>query len=595
MSLLVLVMLVLVHFSAVADQDVFRIEKFISGRSIPPASNQVIRSASGNSTLEQVVVVPSLQAGEVLLRRRFGANDYGLYRGVIAPEAYSRLSVFSPPHGKKTVDFINYKFYENEVINPEQDLSSIYFDNDYIYAENSAILYYYTGEQENTWNTLEMLPEKPWRLNIISEPLGTEVYIDDYLIGKTPLLTNALTEPLVRLKVSTDGYYSIEVMVQKEVGKILEKSFKLNKQVSLVDLSKGEQFTIDSSQSASDVIKIIERLNLQLQKIKNDGKVQLAEFEKNYPQLVPKDAFEKSADFARRELEYKNTKEAERKAIEQAIEQSVDNTQKTIEIAEKYRIELEKRIYSSSFPLNLINLSNPDQDYDADAEAWNTELKVEKQPFSFFCKGKIVVPPNIARDIYTTQGKGGYLVLEYRDRSIVIDSLIWYYSLTRLSLVYDEIMYPVEGEIKLGENIKNSAEFDAAVGRLQKVALQEKETAKKEAERKARLEQIEREKKLRQLEMAQQDSIKTAKVELKRKRLRNARIITSVISVVSFGAGALANNLGDNAHKAYTELGHGSGSFDKKWDEIQTYRKARNVLYGLSGLSAGAFIITIAF
>ncbi|MDO5575617.1 MAG: PEGA domain-containing protein [Fibrobacter sp.] len=481
-----LVLLIFFSFSALAaDLEAFHIAKFISGRSIPPAPNQVIQSADENSSLELVTEPLNLKAGEILLRRGFGNNEYGLYKGLLAVEAYSRLSVFETPKGTKPSDFVNCKFYEGEVVNPDQDIHSIYFDNDFIYAENTAKLYFNLSETGVEWNTLEMIPEKPWRLSITTEPQGAEVYIDDKLVGKTPLLANALTESIIRLKISIDGYYSIEVMVQKEAGKILEKNFTMNPQVSVTDISKGEQFALDSSQSARDVINIIAKLKVQLQKVKDDGSVQLKQFEQNYPPLPPKDPFEKSIDFAQRELEYKRTKETQRKFIEQSIEQSVDNTKKAIEIAEKYRIELEKRVYTCSFPLNLINLSNPAQDYDADAEAWNTELKVESHPFNFYCKGKIIVPPNIARDIYTSQAKDGYLVLEYNDRSIIIDSLIWYYSLTKIYLVYNGITYPVEGKIRLGEQIVTNPEYNNEISRLQKIANLENETVKNQNEDKS--------------------------------------------------------------------------------------------------------------
>jgi hypothetical protein len=105
------------------------------GRNTPPSSNEGIAPLPGNAMLRETEAMPALAPGEVVLRRRYGAEVYRLYKGVFAKDAFSpevNLFTFDVPVGMTLAEFARFKFNADHIDKLKIDLPTMYFNNTHV-------------------------------------------------------------------------------------------------------------------------------------------------------------------------------------------------------------------------------------------------------------------------------------------------------------------------------------------------------------------------------------------------------------------------------------------------------------------------------
>jgi hypothetical protein len=478
----------------------------IGDRPIPPSGNDIIIPFEG-TTLKQLSTVPALEFGQVLLRRKFGASEYGLYIGKMNEKAYSQLSAFRPPQSMNINNILNLKFYQQETRNNDLDIQNLYFDNDFIYAENTAKLFY----RDTGWQSISMLESKPWLLQVNTVPSGADIYLDGKLCGRTPFSSNALFAPTVLLKISKDNYYSIDALVESKAGQVIVRFDTLKEQVNITGIGKAEQFSAEKSQSVDDIKAIIGKLGALLNQTRLENSDALKKFDENYPVLSPRSPFEKTAEFEKRKQTYENEKSTMRNEIESNGEKNVTTIQANIASAGKYRVELEKRVYTYSLPAPSLNTST----YDPDNERWNVKFQVNQAPFAFSFDGHISIPPQIAQDYYSKQ-KGGTVAVSYFDRSVTVEGQKYYYSIDKLTFQYGEKEYPMTGSVEIAQFLQWNEDYRREEQRLAEI--------KSEEERK--LAEINEQKRIERKEQEQEEMRK----ECEEKRRSNDDRLRDILS-----------------------------------------------------------------
>jgi hypothetical protein len=430
----------------------------IGDRPIPPSGNDIIIPFEG-TTLKQLSTVPALEFGQVLLRRKFGASEYGLYIGKMNEKAYSQLSAFRPPQSMNINNILNLKFYQQETRNNDLDIQNLYFDNDFIYAQNSAKLFYNDG----SWRSIALESKLPARLTVTSDPPGAQVFIDDNLKGQTPFYSGAIFFPSLRIKVTLNGYYTTDRLVTLSEGENVIQAFSLKPRLGIDQDKTTEEFSFESAQSVSDVINIITGLKKAFIETKDKNAKMLAEFNSRYPQLQPKSSFEKQSEYQARRQEYQTKKADEYSALSADAEQHVANLEQAISNAEKQRVILESREYTKVLSASCIKVS--EKNYDAERELWYVKFNVNEPPFVFAFSGAITMPPTDASRFMKVTDKG-MMKLTYQDRGVTVQDVRYYFCFERLTLIFDGKEYEMNGSYRMNAVVMGTSEFQNEILRL---------------------------------------------------------------------------------------------------------------------------------
>ena len=438
-----LILIFLTPLSVFSQEPLYTLDSFsANARSIPASGNTIIEPPYGD-TLSRVDEPPELNPGEILLRRRFGPDEYGLYLGKRKKESYSSLSAFIPPQGLTTRNFIYRKLYMQETDNPNMDMTNVYFDNDYIYVENAAKIIYFEGD----WKEISMIDQGSTALTITSYPLNATVIIDDVERGETPLtLKNVLTS-FVIVKVIKDGYYQREAFLNLTSVNYLEKNFALQKMIqsTVGAYVNPESYTSEDAESLDELDKQVEKLKKQIdiQKEKNDDA--LAQFEKEFPSFPLQGEFEKTADFLQRKELYNQKKKSGKMAVMLEGEPKVHKLEGDLHKLTKYRAEIENRLYFRYLPANALNLDR----YEPDLEYFPVDIRINEGGHDFSFSGTMQVPLSMAPEFKQNLVEGR-LKLTYRNRifkeALEEGKIKILYEYTKLSILYKGGEYTLDGK-----------------------------------------------------------------------------------------------------------------------------------------------------
>lgn len=140
-----------------AQQSEYEIPGFSAcGRTFPQQGNEIIIPDSGEN-LTEVTSMPQLSAGEFVLRRRFSATEYHLYKGRFSSGAFSESSnlfIFQRPDNISLDEVVGMKWYKEKTGNPDLDEADIYFDNKKIYIRFFSRLFYNDG---TSWKIIDAI------------------------------------------------------------------------------------------------------------------------------------------------------------------------------------------------------------------------------------------------------------------------------------------------------------------------------------------------------------------------------------------------------------------------------------------------------
>jgi hypothetical protein len=446
------------NFPSLAENDPFKISIFSdTSMTIPAVGNSFIMPVA-NTTLKQITNPPTvLEKGQVLLRRRFGAREYGLYIGIMNPNAYSKLSAFKPSETITITAFINKKIYSSQTTNPDQDIENVYFDGDLIYVENIAKVFYF----EKEWKKIKMLDVLPCRLNITSEPVGAPVYVNNEYQGVTPVYMGAIYQPTAIIRLDMKGYFIAENFIDLQNGALIEKKFELKKKPVFEDGTEIdiEAYTAENTESVREINQRIETVRTGAAKISQDSSKALDAFIHNYPTILPKDQFETTQEFEKRKSAFNEKFAKEKDDLNRRYNEKSQRMLQVIPRMEAYLDNIMEREYTKYFDGNLLELSS----YNADSGCFPIKMRIDEKGFAFTFKGSLFIPRDEAKDFYAKGTGSGKIVLIYKNwqiniqRDTVKESYFVYY--TAFKLRFKDINYELRGTCGYPDYIENSPEY----------------------------------------------------------------------------------------------------------------------------------------
>jgi formylglycine-generating enzyme required for sulfatase activity len=237
------ILLLLFFFGTLSAQESYTIPEFSYGdRTFPQMGNEIIAPAKGDE-LQEVKDVTALKPGEILLRRRYGASEYRLYKGMFSIKKESEnLFIFEIPSNVTWKKVLTLKWYKERSVNPDADESDIYFDNNRIYIQFLSRLYYYDG----SWKMIDAVNVSKGTkkvqplgdLQITSNPDHAEIFIDNKSTGvSTPNYVPDLFEGQHSITLNLKNYQTFDTTVTVKSGEIAPVSIQLKSALGSLTLS----------------------------------------------------------------------------------------------------------------------------------------------------------------------------------------------------------------------------------------------------------------------------------------------------------------------------------------------------------------------
>lgn len=391
------------------DLSMYRIDSFLSSKhAFPPSGNDMIAAPYGD-TLIPCSGITSMNNDELILRRRFSATDYGLYRGKKNTKGFKRLCAFNPPPDMTTALLVHKKLYFKISDNANMDIADIYFDNECIYAENTVTLYYH----DQSWHSVTMQKPYPSTLVIQTNPPQATVSIDGVIRGKTPLELSDLLSPYVILQVKKEHYYQRDLFVSLEGYPQRIVTINLHKMITPVQgvYISPDTYTAETPCSIRELYEQIERLQEKLRMEQEQNRMKIAQFEQQYPELPAQGEFEKTADYLQKKELHEKRKQRGTMAILVNSAPRINTIEKALEKLLAYRVMLENRLYHCYFATQTIPLHR----YEPDAEYFPLSFHIDDQGHTFQFNGTVRVPIYYA-PMFKQSFDSARLRITYRNR-----------------------------------------------------------------------------------------------------------------------------------------------------------------------------------
>ncbi len=419
-------------------------------RSLPASGNTVIEPHVAD-TLVQIEEMPELIPSDIVLRRRFGPQEYALYLGKRHKDAHTSLSAFMPPRGYTVKDFVYKKLYVRETDNPNMDMTNVYFDNEMIYVENAAKIFY----RDNGWHMIPLLERMHTTLYVTSVPESALVTVDGVEYGTTPVTLRNLRSSFVVVAVRKEGYYQAESFVNLEESDAVTKKFVLPAMISSTEGTylNPYSYTFEYTASVEELDIQIERLKRKIAWQKSKNEEEIVKYEEEYPPFKPQGEFEKTDDFLRRKELYDEEKKSGRLALKVKGDPKVHKLETELLKLTRYRAEIEHRLYHRYLSTSVVHLNR----YEPDMEYFPVDIRVNEAGHNFVFTGVVEIPLAVARG-FKENLHLGRLKLTYRNRifkqgELGTETRILY-EYTRLSILFRGSEYTLEGKCSFPEQIE---------------------------------------------------------------------------------------------------------------------------------------------
>jgi len=143
------------------------------------------KTFSDSDTLSKLYSPPAfIKPGQAVMRKKYGA-DYRLYIGELDTAAFSAfppLYVFNLPPWSRSGQAMWYRFYVKRTTNRNLDLETVFFDNERMYVQHHAKLFYSRNDE---WDSIVGVAAAPYgELRLDSEPPGADIYLYGKATGK---------------------------------------------------------------------------------------------------------------------------------------------------------------------------------------------------------------------------------------------------------------------------------------------------------------------------------------------------------------------------------------------------------------------------
>lgn len=158
----------------------YSINKFNSSQSgYAVYDNSIMSSTRSDGELIVLSYAPTIfNSGQLVMRMRFGHDNYTLYSGSTNSDTYNKLSAFRLPGNISYNQALTMKFYDSPEKLEVQDLAKVYFDGAMIYTENNVKLFYNTN---GVWKSLEIEGRGKSKYNVFYDviPADFSLFIDN--------------------------------------------------------------------------------------------------------------------------------------------------------------------------------------------------------------------------------------------------------------------------------------------------------------------------------------------------------------------------------------------------------------------------------
>jgi formylglycine-generating enzyme required for sulfatase activity len=433
----------------------YTITSFASGKVMPASANAILEPISG--TALQPVSTPTIEPGQLILRRKFGVDNYSLFAGRLKSGASDKLSVFKMPAGISFANAVNIKFYtseDNGKNGSTTDITDAYFDGELLYLDNrSSVSFQWQG----SWQTLKALAERPSSLTVTSEPAGAKIFIDGVEKGLTPYTISSIFEPSVVIRLQKEGFYIQEDFVDLQGGKQVSKNFKLIPAVRFSDntIVDATAYTAENTEDADEIANRITAIDGQIKLVKEKSNTALADFEKAFPAIVPQDEFEKLTEFAERKNRYFQDKSTKKAQLTGEYDVKVADLIKVQSKIREYLVKVEGREYSRFFDGSLLQLGK----YDPDNEFFPVTANIKESQFEFTFSGKLAISRDRAREFKQGGTGQGKLKLVYLNKKIKVGQAAYFVFLKDFSMKFKDADYTLNGEITFPSSLVNSPAY----------------------------------------------------------------------------------------------------------------------------------------
>jgi hypothetical protein len=194
---------------------------------IPLNGAGLIRAENGNS-LVRVDSIAALKPGQLLLRHKDG-NSYSFYRGVLDTSAFSKkpdVYIFTFPGWAVLKEITRYRLYRAPTESNGIDEPDIFFDNERIYVNHFAKLYYF---RNNNWFSIIGSTELfMGGIRITTDPPGAKVIINGAATDfTTPCLISRLIPGVYTFELFLPDYHLFHKTVKIYPGDTISGMFEL--------------------------------------------------------------------------------------------------------------------------------------------------------------------------------------------------------------------------------------------------------------------------------------------------------------------------------------------------------------------------------
>jgi len=214
--------------------------------------------------LIQIADTTTFRKHKFFLRRKYKYDQYALFSATLKSD--SKLSSFALPKNRHMMHMLRLKFYAKKNESPNNDITEIYFDDKFIYAENIVSLYYVN--ENNEWHSINMNNE-PLPLTILSKPKNAHVFINGEYKGKTPCYLSNLKQPFALITIKKEGFYSFEYFspLIKDIGTIT-KRFVLKRlpELKYGTFIESDVYYAEDSSSTNSLKRMIDEIDSSLHK-----------------------------------------------------------------------------------------------------------------------------------------------------------------------------------------------------------------------------------------------------------------------------------------------------------------------------------------
>lgn len=427
---------------AIAQQSDCFIPSFpTSLRSIPATGNAFIKPILGDS-LASITMPHDLQLDEILLRRRFGKETYGLYKGKKNNEAFKTLSAFPIRSGHSLESIIYKKLYMQKVDNLNMDMINVYFDNNMLYVENAAKVFVY----DSIWHTIPMVRKSNGILTIHSFPDSAIVFVDGIKKGNTPIKITEMSQDVAVIEVRKDGYYKSEIILSLSMDSDITRKIILSK---MVDAPNGtyidpDSYTAENRESVDAVCEEIALLKTKISEQKENNEKALIECNDSYPPFTIQKEFEKTETYLKRKELYYEKKKATKMSVVLNGKPKLHLLEEKLLLLEKTYSVIENRLYYKHISASTINLKR----YIPDKEYFPITINVKEKGHNFTLSGVLPISVSMASDIKENLNNA-LLKLTYRNKIFVENNLETktkiLYEYTKFSLLYKGGEFEFEG------------------------------------------------------------------------------------------------------------------------------------------------------